>query len=55
MTNSQKWLCKMGFHDAYMTRGLLGYDLKWRICGLVRYPDGWAKYDLRHVDGGKAL
>ena len=36
-------------------RALLGCDLKCRACGLVRYPDGWAKVDPRRVDGGKAL
>ena len=38
VTNFRKWLCKVGFLDAYMTRALLGYDLKSRTCGLVRTP-----------------
>ena len=41
----RKWLCEMAFHDAYMTRALLGCDLKCRSCGLVRYPDGWVKFE----------
>ena len=38
VTNFRRWLCNVGFHDAYMTRALLGYDLKSRTCGLVRTP-----------------
>ena len=49
----RRWLCSVEFHDAYMTRALPGYDLKCRVCGLVRYPDGWAEFDPMRTDDGK--
>ena len=45
VTNFRRWLCKVGSHDAYMTRTLLGFDLRCRACGLMRYRDGCAEYD----------
>ena len=47
--------CRMGFHDAYHSRGLLGYDLVCRDCGLVRYrdvdPPEWARFDAMRGEG----
>ena len=41
--------CRQGFHDAYLTGCLLGYDLICRVCRRVRYrdvdPPEWAKYE----------
>ena len=43
--------CRLGFHNSYMTRGLLGYDLACRWCDQVRYldvhPPQWAPFDPR--------
>ena len=47
--------CRMGFHDAYLTRCLLGFDFKCRVCGRVRYrdvdPSQWARHDGMRAQG----
>lgn len=41
--------CRAGFHEAYMSQCLLGYDLICRNCRRVRYrdvnPPQWDRFD----------